>query len=1090
MAEGQITRKDIITDDAINWGSDYAKLMDQAIGKNKEFVTAIVALNEANNKLKGSFNQTDFIESQKKAAKALDETNVKWKEQNQLELAMISTKKKVELATESTNKALIQERLQLALVNKEIKQEALERLGLVSAYTKLNQSRTDAKNKLRDLIASEKASVIEINKAQKAFDGYDAKIKKADKAVGDFSKNVGNYKSAFGGVGDLFSAFGFVGGVAGLAALSKGIFETSKELQSLDLALKSVTETEANFAEQQLFLSGISKKYGLEIKDLTKQYTAFYVAAKDKLAGNEIQQIFEDIARSGSTLGLSNEALERSFTAVNQMLSKGTIASEELRGQLAESLPGAVQAMTKAVQKLHPEIKNLTEKGLFEMIKEGKILANEVLPETAKQLALITGADKAEGIDTLAKSTNRLSNEWTELVSSINNTDTSGFGVFVKKVVGGLSTILQFTSLLFKDEEQLSDYFKNLGKVKGMEEYQAIMKNIATTSKENQKATKEELLFRERENIRVNQAIIKAEKEKRASITGGDRALFHLQTKQEEDALVQIGKSGAIIKKIKEDAAAASKTTKTPVVAETEKEKKAREKAAKDALDRAKKLNDDLYNLQKQRLERTIQLNDEVADDEKETDEVRIAALQQSQTKQIELTELTKKHALDSDKFVLADQKLSANEKVRIAEEAANKIVDINQKTADEIEVIRAFDYAKYTKELEDKVSKLNVSMNSELQAENERLASLGDLEALSHKERESATEDHENKVFQIKKRYALESLKLQINNLEAELTANDALPINEQVSAEKRQEIAEKLSKAKLDFSEVLLTTEKSNAETIVLNERQKAEKILEMSSDLTDALESLGNALFERKISNIQDEISKNEEYYNRQIELAGDDENQKELLSKEAEKKREELEKKKRKEQQKQAVFNKASAIAQAGISAALAVLAALSTQPFLPLGPAMAALAGVLGAIQIGAIIATPIPKYKKGRKGGPAEFAYVGDGGVREVIERASGKVEITPATDTLVKLEQDDNVYSSVEHYNRLQRASMMASLKIKGEKVSQFQANETFENSNTEIVNELKRNTKAIEKIKNNVTVNVPKIDISHSVWSSKNKT
>uniref|UniRef100_UPI0030ED19FE hypothetical protein n=1 Tax=uncultured Winogradskyella sp. TaxID=395353 RepID=UPI0030ED19FE len=40
-------------------------------------------------------------------------------------------------------------------------------------------------------------------------------------------------------------------------------------------------------------------------------------------------------------------------------------------------------------------------KGL--MIKNGKILASEVLPETARQLVIMTGADKAEGIITLSK---------------------------------------------------------------------------------------------------------------------------------------------------------------------------------------------------------------------------------------------------------------------------------------------------------------------------------------------------------------------------------------------------------------------------------------------------------------------------------------------------------------------------------------------------------------------------------------------------------------------------------------------------------------------------------------------------------------
>ena len=65
MAEGTITRKDVITDDAINWGAEYAKIMDMAIGKNKEFTDGILAINNANNLLRASNSQKEYIENQK-----------------------------------------------------------------------------------------------------------------------------------------------------------------------------------------------------------------------------------------------------------------------------------------------------------------------------------------------------------------------------------------------------------------------------------------------------------------------------------------------------------------------------------------------------------------------------------------------------------------------------------------------------------------------------------------------------------------------------------------------------------------------------------------------------------------------------------------------------------------------------------------------------------------------------------------------------------------------------------------------------------------------------------------------------------------
>jgi tape measure domain-containing protein len=1099
MAEGTITRKDVISDDTLNWGAEYAKTVDAAIGKNKEFVTAIVSLADANNKLRGSFNAADFAENQKKINAANNEAIGIWKEQIQLENSLVSTKKKVELASEGTNRALIKERLELSLINKEIKQETLERLGLVSAYTKLNNARTEAKNKLRDLIASEQASTAEIKKAQKEFDILDNKVKKADRAVGDFSKNVGNYKSAFSGIGDIFGAFGIVGGVTAFAAITKDIFSTTKELQSLDLALKSVTGSQENFNAQQTFLNTIAEKYGLEIKNLTKQYTAFYVAAKDKLAAQEIQDLFENIAKSGSALGLSNETLERSFMAVNQMLSKGTVASEELRGQLAESLPGAVQAMTKAVQVLHPEIKNLTEKGLFEMIKSGKILASEVLPETARQLVILTGADKAEGIDTLTKSTNKLSNAWTNFVRQINKGDSALSGFLTGTINIMTNTIEGFTTFIKSDGEKRKDEMAYIldKQYQKQKEYLKKTKDLSTEDIENViKFNKEKIKQNTEEVNELNKKLKQIESLQKNTPFG----LYETKANQKERLAIKqkiedvnnftsllVGQNKANIEfiapKIKNNAGS------TETDAERKKREAAEKKALKEKLDREKKASDDLYNLEKQRLERSIQLNNEVAKDDKEADDVRIAALEQSELKQIELANLSKQHSLDADKFVLENSKLTESERTRIKEEAANKIIDIEKKTAEEIDKINQFDPKVYEANLKEGVSKIEIAMNEELATEEEKFKALGDLSKLNDRAKEKATKDHEQKIFDIKKEFAIATAKLQIANLEAELSAFKQQSDGSKESNAIILETEKKISDAKLKLKQTEVDTFDKGEKKKVLSAKEQATLILEISSDMTGALTDLGNAFFDKKIQQIDDEISKNNEYYDRQLELAGNDERQKDLLNKEREKKNKELEDKKKKEQHKQAVFNKASAVAQAAISTALAVLNALNTKPFLPLGPIMATVAGTLGAIQLGAILATPIPKYKHGRKGGKAEFAEVGDGYVSEVITKADGSSpRITPNKPTLTFLEQGDIVHKSVDDYNRYMRASILNKFTRDNEMVKGFQMNQNGNIYGKDLLDELKRNTQAIEKNKGNIIVQSPKMDLGYEIWKMNN--
>ncbi|MES2796655.1 MAG: phage tail tape measure protein [Bacteroidota bacterium] len=1185
MAEGTITRKEIITDEALAWGGEYAKTLDLAIGKHKEFVQGVLALNDANNLLRASNNQKDYVENQKKVNTENQKTLGIWKEQIQLENALISTKKKNELATEGTSRALVKERLELALVNKQVKQEALERLGLVSAYTKLNQARTDAKNKLRDLIATEGTSIEQIKKAQKEYDTLNKKVIAADHAVDDFSKTVGNYpfQNAAKGLRNLITAFGVTGGIAAFGGILKGayneikIFEqgvadlsaitgaTGKDLeylknQAIELgkgtkggatavveAYKLIASAKPELLENVQALNQVteavltlSKASGMEMPAaaiaLTDAMNQFGAPAEQagifidalangaKFGSAEIPQVTEALLKFGAVARSSNVDIQES-TALIELLAenglKGADAGTALRNVLLKiSAPDALPKRAKEeFDRLGISLETLKDKSVpiqqrLELLKpllkdnasivkifglENATAAINVLSHTDRLKDLTskmyengTAAEQAaKRSDTLQGDTDKLISTYDSLILSLNKGSgvvTGFFRFFVDGARGALDGLIKLNSTVEelgnKSRSKGAEYSLKVFNIeKTKEELEAnrntIAQEMGKTTELINKLTKE---LNERSFLASFNPFAKGKAVAKKEITDLYNTLG-----QYEGAYKKI-QSKLNPKKVTIPGVTDPGTETDNADAENAKEKAAREKAAKEALDRAKRLSDSLYELEKQRLEQTIRFNQEIANDDKETDELRIAALNNAQVKQIQLTDLTKKHLLDADKFVLAKDKLNANEKIRIKEDAENKIIDINKKTSDEIDKIRVFDEAKYQKELEDKVSKLNVEQNAELESENRKFQSLGDLEAMSQKDREKAIEDHERKIFDIKKQYSIKALKLQISNLETELAASDLLPINEQISADKRQKIAETLSKAKLDLSEVEISVNKNKNEVDVNLEREKAEKILDISGQLTGALTDLANAVFDTKIQNIEYEIDKNNEYYDKQIELAGNDERQKDLLSKEREKKNDELEKKKRKEQHKAAVFNKASAVAQAGISTALAILAALQTQPFLPLGPTMATLAGVLGAIQIGAILATPIPKYKMGRKGGPAETAWVGDGFVSEVITKGDGSnPRLTPNTPTLTNLDQGDIVHKSVEDYNRYIRASILSGFNQDHRKLSEFQMMQTTNSYGKETLEELKRNTNAILNKRFPSNDSQP-MDINHHLWKMGN--
>jgi tape measure domain-containing protein len=354
--------------------------------------------------------------------------------------------------------------------------------ALVGAYANLNAKHQQVAKSLQDLIVrgrqagqTQKQYNREVQQAQKEFNTLNQRIIAADRAVGRFNRNVGNYPTqAIRGIRDLIGAFGIVGGVSLFAMVTKDIISTGKELQGLNNALMLVTETQANFAEQQQFLQRISEAYGLEIKGLTQQFTQFYVSAKDKVSGREIQQIFESVSKAGAAMGLSVQQQERAFLALNQMMSKGSIQAEELRGQLGEALPGAFGIMAKAV--------GVTEQELGKMMKAGELLASDVLPKFAKQLEITYGIENINRIETMTTATNRLSNAWTKFVETITSND----GIISKSLIGLLNILSDVTDgirLMTMSEKERDAEVNNNVIEKRVSEYKTYLGTLDLTNK-------------------------------------------------------------------------------------------------------------------------------------------------------------------------------------------------------------------------------------------------------------------------------------------------------------------------------------------------------------------------------------------------------------------------------------------------------------------------------------------------------------------------------------------------------------------------------------------------------------------------------
>jgi tape measure domain-containing protein len=112
-----------------------------------------------------------------------------------------------------------------------------------------------------------------------------------------------------------------------------------------------------------------------------------------------------------SKLGKSSAETDRALTAIAQMMSKGVVSAEEMRGQLGEALPGAMQAAAKGA--------GLTVEEFGKLMETGTLMAEDVLPGLARELSnTFKTDDQAESFDAQL---NRIKNTFTSLLVTIGD---------------------------------------------------------------------------------------------------------------------------------------------------------------------------------------------------------------------------------------------------------------------------------------------------------------------------------------------------------------------------------------------------------------------------------------------------------------------------------------------------------------------------------------------------------------------------------------------------------------------------------------------------------------------------------------------
>jgi tape measure domain-containing protein len=305
--------------------------------------------------------------------------------------------------------------------------------AFVSALTPIKNSSDAVRSFTTNLKTAAQAAVEAGNKASAGFTGITAAEKKAEAGAKAFNdklvqlnttlvttgregrkstEQVAGGMKNIGGIADGLGPMikrAFAG--AALIEFTKKIFTTTAAFEGLRTTIDYATEGQQENGKAFQYLTNLANTYGKDLQSLAGTYSSFTSASS--LSGIKLEEsnkIFEAAVKASTALGKSNEDTQGILLAFSQIVSKGTVQAEELRGQIGERIPGAFNLAAKAM--------GVTTQELNKMLEQGQVISADFLPKFAVELENAFGDAANKKMSSLTATLGRFTTAWSRFLES------------------------------------------------------------------------------------------------------------------------------------------------------------------------------------------------------------------------------------------------------------------------------------------------------------------------------------------------------------------------------------------------------------------------------------------------------------------------------------------------------------------------------------------------------------------------------------------------------------------------------------------------------------------------------------------------
>jgi len=296
-------------------------------------------------------------------------------------------------------------------------------------------------------------------RASKSSGGLSAAATNTGRAFAVAQGPLGSYAGRLTALGTAFSGFGGPVGlaVAAIAGLGAALVKATSDGKQYEKTIRILRFATDDATESFDFARETADKYAASLEAGAKSYG--FLAASAKGSGIEtekIKQLFEGVTAASSTMSMSLDDTNGMFRAFSQVISKGTLQSEEIKGQIGERLPGAFKMAADSL--------NMTTDQFSKSLEQGKVDSVTFINAISDSLMDKFEGSGKESVKSLQGQINLLGNAWYEFGVTLSKT---GALDLAAEAIGTITKAVKLLDTAMVHADLVTDvFFTNLSKSK------------------------------------------------------------------------------------------------------------------------------------------------------------------------------------------------------------------------------------------------------------------------------------------------------------------------------------------------------------------------------------------------------------------------------------------------------------------------------------------------------------------------------------------------------------------------------------------------------------------------------------------------